>query len=63
MEPLFVLLGLVVLAIPVASIVGVVTSIGTRNRLRVLEQQLNRLQRRVDALPTAGVTPSRPPEQ
>jgi uncharacterized membrane protein len=61
-EPLFTLLGLLLLAIPVATIVGVVMAIGTRNRLRVLEQQLNRLQGRLDALPAAVVTPPRPPE-
>jgi uncharacterized membrane protein len=62
-EPLFVLLGLLVLAIPIASIVGMVMTVGTRSRLRVLEQQLNRLQRRFDALPDPVVTPARPPDQ
>ena len=64
MESLIVLLVLLLLAIPIAAIVGVVMAIGTRNRLQVLERQLVLLERRLDELPAAVVaSPRLPPER
>jgi uncharacterized membrane protein len=56
-DSLFVLLILLLLAIPITTIVGVVMAIGTRNRLQVLERQLVVLERRLDGLPTSATAP------
>jgi uncharacterized membrane protein len=55
-----VLIGLVVLAFPVAAIVGVVMAVGARDRVRVLEQRLLVLERRVDGAPSASAAPEPP---
>ncbi len=57
MEPLIVLLILLLLAIPIAAIVGLVMTIGTRDRLLALEAQLRALERRLDRLPAAVAAP------
>jgi uncharacterized membrane protein len=62
-EPLIALLGLLLLAIPVTAVVGVVTTIGTRNRLRVLERQLDLIERRLDALPAEQPHTPQPPAE
>jgi uncharacterized membrane protein len=51
--PLIVLLILLVLAIPITAIVGLVMTIGTRDRLLALERQLRALERRLDGQPAA----------
>ncbi len=53
MEPAIVLLILLVLAIPITAIVGLVMTIGTRDRLLALERQMRALERRLDGLPAA----------
>ena len=58
MDLLIVLLILLLLAIPIAAIVGMVMAIGTRNRLQGLERQLVLLERRLDEMPAAVVAPS-----
>src|ERR1700681_4318410 len=59
---LIALLILLLLAIPIAAIVGLVMAIGTRDRLEGIERRLVALERRLDELPAAVMAPpTRPP--
>jgi uncharacterized membrane protein len=62
MDLLIALLILLLLAIPIAAVAGVVMTIGTRNRLLVLERQLVLLERRLDGPPAAVAAPAPPPD-
>src|ERR1700752_1045827 len=60
------LLVLLLLAFPIAAIVGVVLAISTRDRLRGLERRLAMIERRLEGLgptpaPRSSVEPSTPP--
>jgi uncharacterized membrane protein len=54
------LIALVVLAFPVAAIVGMVMAVGARDRVRVLEARLVVLERRLDGTPAGAATPEPP---
>ncbi len=57
------LIGLLVLAFPVAAIAGFAVAIGARDRLRVLESRLNALERRLGQMPTAAPAAAPSPPQ
>jgi uncharacterized membrane protein len=61
-EPLIVLLILLLLAIPIAAIVGLVMTIGTRDRLLALERELRALERRLDGPPARLAAPPSTPQ-
>ncbi|HEY6257984.1 MAG TPA: DUF2339 domain-containing protein [Xanthobacteraceae bacterium] len=60
MESLITLLIILLLAVPIAAIVGVVMAIGTRDRLRGLERRLALIERRIDGSAAAGAAPAPP---
>jgi uncharacterized membrane protein len=57
------LLILLLLAFPIAAIVGVVMAVGTRERLRGLERRLAMLERRIEGWSAAAAAPPQPAPQ